>query len=96
MPLDTSSYSLALLRLDGRRWNELRRIRAQISTQPAADGSSSFEIGNTRVICHVTGPHELRRAGVAGGQSTEARVEVEIRTAGFSGVDRKKPVRNDK
>jgi exosome complex component RRP41 len=97
MPLDTSSYSLALLRLDGRRWNELRRIRAQISTQPAADGSSGFEIGNTRVICHVTGPQELRRTGAAGGQSgSEARVEVEIRTASFSGVERKKPVRADK
>jgi exosome complex component RRP41 len=96
MPLDASSYSLALLRLDGRRWNELRRIRAQVSTQPAADGSSSFEIGNTRVICHVAGPHELRRTGAAGGQSNEARIEVEIRTAAFSGVDRKKPMRNDK
>src|SRR5436189_2261561 len=50
MPLDTSTYSLALLRLDGRRWNELRRIHAQISTQAAADGSSYLEMGNTMVI----------------------------------------------
>src|SRR6201994_2593783 len=51
MPLDTSSYALSLLRLDGRRWNELRRIHAQISTQPAADGSSYLEMGNTKVLC---------------------------------------------
>jgi exosome complex component RRP41 len=49
MPLDTSTYSLALLRLDGRRWNELRRLTAQISTQAAADGSSYLEMGNTKV-----------------------------------------------
>jgi exosome complex component RRP41 len=30
MPLDTSAYALAHLRLDGRRWNELRRIHGQM------------------------------------------------------------------
>ncbi|KAH0144035.1 hypothetical protein KCU67_g13278, partial [Aureobasidium melanogenum] len=56
MPLDTSSYTLAHLRLDGRRWNELRRCHGQMSTQAAADGSSYLEMGNTKVICTVTGP----------------------------------------
>ena len=32
MPLDTSTYDLALLRVDGRRWNELRRLHGQIRT----------------------------------------------------------------
>lgn len=95
MPLDTSSYSLALLRLDGRRWNELRRIHAQISTQAAADGSSYLEMGNTKVICTVTGPAEGRRAG-GGGGSSEAEIRVEISVAGFSGVDRKRRGRGDK
>ncbi|KAJ4297360.1 Exosome non-catalytic core component [Collariella sp. IMI 366227] len=45
MPLDTSTYNLALLRVDGRRWNELRRVHAQIRTQAAADGSSYLEMG---------------------------------------------------
>ncbi|KAL8406290.1 hypothetical protein RB596_004943 [Gaeumannomyces avenae] len=58
MPLDTSAYSLALLRIDGRRWNELRRCHAQIRTQAAADGSSYLEMGNTKVMCVVTGPSE--------------------------------------
>ncbi|KAM0802031.1 ribosomal protein S5 domain 2-type protein [Usnea florida] len=61
MPLDTSTYHLALLRLDGRRWNELRRLSAQISTQASADGSSYLEMGNTKVVCTVAGPAEDRR-----------------------------------
>lgn len=94
MPLDTSSYSLALLRLDGRRWNELRRLQAQISTQAAADGSSYLEMGNTKVMCTVTGPAEGRRT--SGGGTGEAEVRVEISLAGFSGIERKKRARGDK
>ncbi|KAL9058617.1 MAG: hypothetical protein Q9162_001624 [Coniocarpon cinnabarinum] len=95
MPLDTSSYSLALLRLDGRRWNELRSLYGQISTQAAADGSAYFEMGNTKVICTIHGPEESsRRAQGAGG--TEAQVHVEINIAGFSGNDRTKRSKNDK
>ncbi|KAK0115722.1 Exosome non-catalytic core component [Cadophora gregata] len=93
MPLDTSTYSLALLRLDGRRWNELRRLTAQMRTQAAADGSSYLEMGNTKVICTVSGPSEGRSGGgggVGGGQRDKASIEVGISVAGFSGVDRKK------
>ena len=91
MPLDTSTYSLALLRLDGRRWNELRRLYAQISTQAAADGSSYLEMGNTKILVSVTGPAEGRQTGQRGGGSGNlAKVEVEINFAGFSGVDRRK------
>ena len=90
MPLDTSTYSLALLRLDGRRWNELRRISAQISTQAAADGSSYLEMGNTKVLVSVTGPSEGRQPTQRGGSNGLAKVEVEINFAGFSGVERRK------
>lgn len=97
MPLDTSTYALALLRLDGRRWNELRRIHAQISTQAAADGSSYLEMGNTKVICTVAGPAESRRGGGGGGaEGNSATVQVEIGIAGFSGVERKRRGRGDK
>ncbi|KAH7403021.1 3' exoribonuclease family, domain 1-domain-containing protein [Cadophora sp. MPI-SDFR-AT-0126] len=101
MPLDTSTYSLALLRLDGRRWNELRRLTAQMRTQAAADGSSYLEMGNTKVICTVSGPSEGKSAGGGGGGGTgqrdRANVEVGISVAGFSGVDRKKSAgRGDK
>ena len=100
MPLDTSTYHLAHLRLDGRRWNELRRINAQISTQAAADGSSYLEMGNTKVICIISGPAEVRNTG--GGRDRgpserdNAMVQVDVNVAGFSAIDRKRRGRGDK
>ena len=98
MPLDTSTYSLALLRVDGRRWNELRRINAAIRTQNAADGSSYFEMGHTKVMCVVTGPSEQTQArrAVQQQQRDGAAISVNLVVAGFSSVDRKKRGRNDK
>ncbi|KAI1076203.1 ribosomal protein S5 domain 2-like protein [Whalleya microplaca] len=112
MPLDTSTYSLALLRVDGRRWNELRQLQGQIRTQTAADGSSYLEMGNTKVMCVVSGPSEDKRkagagtttasntggAGGAGGAGGGggADVNVSIVVAGFSSVDRKRRGRGDK
>lgn len=104
MPLDTSAYSLALLRVDGRRWNELRRLHAQIRTQAAADGSSYLEMGHTKVMCVVTGPNEggPKRGGATTGgtggarESRDAEVAVSVVVAGFSSVDRKRRGRNDK
>ncbi|KAM3425399.1 Exosome complex component ski6 [Cercospora zeina] len=95
MPLDSSTYSLAHLRVDGRRWNELRRISGQMSTQAAADGSSYFEMGNTKIICTVIGPRQQTRSG-GRDQSRDAGIEVEIGVAGFSAMDRKKRSRSDK
>ncbi|KAL1958364.1 hypothetical protein VTO42DRAFT_4465 [Malbranchea cinnamomea] len=89
MPLDTSTtYRLTRLRLDGRRWNELRLIQAQISTNPASSGSSYLAMGNTVVLCTVHGPMEGRRSETAAGGG--AVVSVVVNIAGFAGVDRKK------
>lgn len=98
MPLDTSTYSLALLRVDGRRWNELRRLNAQIRTQDAADGSSYLEMGHTKVMCVVTGPSEQQQQQRRGqtAQRDVAAINVNVVIAGFSSVDRKKRGRNDK
>ncbi|PSK60394.1 hypothetical protein B9Z65_544 [Elsinoe australis] len=95
MPLDTSSYALSHLRLDGRRWNELRRLHGQISTQASASGSSYLEMGNTKVLCVVHGPSESKRSGRSE-QSSSAKIEVEISVAGFSQIDLKKRSRGDK
>ena len=65
-----------------------------MSTQAAADGSSYLEMGNTKVICTVTGPTESRRSGGTG--NAEAMIEVEIGLAGFSGVERKRRAKGDK
>ncbi|EHK49213.1 hypothetical protein TRIATDRAFT_49744 [Trichoderma atroviride IMI 206040] len=104
MPLDTSTYSLALLRIDGRRWNDLRRLHAQIHTQDAADGSSYLEMGHTKVMCVVTGPAEPQagqKKGTVGsaqatGQKEGASIVVNVVVAGFSSVDRKRRGRNDR
>ncbi|KAH9838901.1 ribosomal protein S5 domain 2-like protein [Teratosphaeria destructans] len=93
--LDTSTYALAHLRLDGRRWNELRRIHGQISTQSSADGSSVFSMGNTTVLCTVSGPQEVRRVG-ARDQANVAKIDVEINLAAFSQTDRKRRSKSDK
>ncbi|OAX81124.1 hypothetical protein ACJ72_04536 [Emergomyces africanus] len=91
MPLDTSTtYRLTRLRLDGRRWNELRLMQAQISTNPASSGSSYLSMGNTVVICMVHGPAEGRRSEATGPAREGASVSVAVNIAGFSGVDRKK------
>lgn len=94
MPLDTSTtYPLTKLRLDGRRWNELRLLQAQISTNPASSGSSYLSMGNTAVMCTVHGPAEGRRGEAAGaGSATGAVVEVDVNIAGFALVDRKRRV----
>ncbi|KAJ5986203.1 3' exoribonuclease family domain 1-domain-containing protein [Penicillium sp. IBT 35674x] len=89
MPLDTSTtYPLTRLRLDGRRWNELRLLQAQISTNPASSGSSYLSMGNTSIMCSVHGPAEGRRGDAAG--SSGAVVEVDVNVAGFAGVDRRR------
>ncbi|KAL4774304.1 3' exoribonuclease family, domain 1-domain-containing protein [Aspergillus nidulans var. acristatus] len=93
MPLDTSTtYPLTKLRLDGRRWNELRLLQAQISTNPASSGSSYLAMGNTTILCSVHGPAEGRRGDVTGGSagSSGAVVEVDVNIAGFASVDRKR------
>lgn len=88
MPLDTSTtYRLTRLRLDGRRWNELRLIQAQISTNPASSGSSYLAMGNTVILCMVHGPAEGRSQGTPGGGAV---VSVTVNIAGFAGIDRKK------
>ncbi|KAF8539985.1 ribosomal protein S5 domain 2-type protein [Trichophaea hybrida] len=83
------------LRVDGRRWNEIRRFHAQLSTQSAAaDGSSYVEQGNTKIICTVTGPAE---ASMRSKQlHDKATVTVEVTFAAFSGTERKRRGKNDK
>jgi 3' exoribonuclease family, domain 1 len=91
MPLDTSTtYPLTKLRLDGRRWNELRLLQAQISTNPASSGSSYLSMGNTSIMVTVHGPHETTGGGGGGGAGSEAAVDVDVNIAGFAGIDRKR------
>ncbi|CAB3220898.1 unnamed protein product [Arctia plantaginis] len=50
------------LRLDGRRPNELRRIRCKLGVFTQPDGSAYLEQGNTKVLAAVYGPHQAAKS----------------------------------
>lgn len=47
------------LRQDGRRPNELRRIRCKLGVFTQPDGSAYIEQGLTKVLAAVYGPHQV-------------------------------------
>lgn len=49
------------LRFDGRRANELRKIRCKLGVFSQPDGSVYLEQGNTKVLAAVYGPHQVIR-----------------------------------
>jgi exosome complex component RRP41 len=51
--------SLYKKRADGRTFEEVRPMRAQVGIVPSADGSAMFETGGTRAIAVVRGPRTL-------------------------------------
>ena len=46
-------------RLDGRKFDETRKIEAKVGVIPSADGSAYFKIGNTWAYAAVYGPRNL-------------------------------------
>jgi hypothetical protein len=58
--------ALAGLRIDGRRFNELRKIKYKIAVsqqQSAANGSTYLEQGLNKVLVEVYGPKEMKNKG---------------------------------
>lgn len=47
------------IRLDGRKWDETREIKAKVGVIPNADGSAMFSFGDTVAIAAVYGPKPL-------------------------------------
>ncbi|CDR36741.1 CYFA0S01e04060g1_1 [Cyberlindnera fabianii] len=88
-------YSPEGLRIDGRRWNELRRFECRINTHPnSSDGSSYVEQGNSKTVCIVQGPMEpSSRANMS---STQATLNISLNVTPFSSIDRKKKMRNER
>ncbi len=74
-------------RSDGRNYDELRPIRAEIRVLKNADGSALFELGNTKVIAAVYGPREFHSKHLA--SSYEGLVRVRYHMVPFSVKDRK-------
>lgn len=91
----TELYSPEGLRVDGRRWNELRRFECRINTHPnSSDGSSYVEQGNTKVIAMIQGPMEpTLRSQV---NTSQATLEINLSIANFASIERKKRSKNDK
>lgn len=88
-------YSPEGLRLDGRRWNELRRFDCRINTHPVScDGSSYIEQGNSKIVCMVQGPMEPSQR--AQSNQSQASLEVNISIASFSTTERRKRQKNEK
>lgn len=87
-------YSPEGLRLDGRRWNELRRFDCSISTHAAAsDGSSYLEQGNNKVITLVRGPQEPPLRSQV--NSTHSTLSISINLTKFSKMERNKSSRKN-
>jgi exosome complex component RRP41 len=51
--------SLYKKRSDGRKFDEVRPLKAKVGIVPSADGSAMFESGNTKAIAVVRGPRTL-------------------------------------
>lgn len=45
--------------MDGRRPPELRRLQCQLGLFQQADGSAFLEMGNTKVLATIYGPHDV-------------------------------------
>lgn len=82
------------LRLDGRRPTEIRQLHAEIGVVDKADGSAIFEMGNTKVIAAVYGPHEVQSKGQQ--MQDQALVRCEYSMANFSTGDRRRKAKGDR
>ncbi|XP_060519323.1 exosome complex component RRP41 isoform X2 [Cylas formicarius] len=82
------------LRIDGRRANELRRIRCKLGVFTQPDGSAYLEQGLTKVLAAVYGPHQVRNRSKA--QHDTCIINTQFSMAVFSTNERKKRPRGDR
>ncbi len=76
-------------RLDGRKLNELRKIKMKVGVVDNADGSAMVSFGNTKVIAAVYGPREVHPRHLADPEKALLRARYDMFS--FSVEDRKKP-----
>lgn len=81
-----SSYTK---RYDGRKFDELRSIKAKVGIVPSADGSAMYQSGKTRAIAVVRGPRTLHPKHMEDPQRGVLRVSYQMMA--FSVWDRVKP-----
>jgi len=76
-------------RLDGRKLDEVRKMKIETGVIAEADGSAMVEVGKTRVIAAVYGPRELHPKHLT--LPDRARLRVKYDMFSFSVEDRKRP-----
>jgi len=77
------------IRLDGRRWDELRPIKIEIGVIKNADGSAYIEFGKNKIVAAVYGPREAHPKHIA--LPDRAIVRCRYHMAPFSTDERKPP-----
>jgi exosome complex component RRP41 len=77
------------LRIDGRKFNELRPIKIEANVLKRADGSAYLEWGGNRILAAVYGPREAHPRHMQ--DPTKALVQCRYNMAAFSVMDRKRP-----
>jgi exosome complex component RRP41 len=77
------------LRLDGRKFDELRPIKMEAGVLKRADGSAYLEWGGNKVMAAVYGPRELHPRHMQ--RSLKAIVRVKYNMESYSVSDRKRP-----
>ncbi len=77
------------IRLDGRRFNELRPIKIEAGVLKKADGSAYLEWGNNKVLAAVYGPREAHPRHLQ--DPAKALVQCRYNMAPFSVTERKRP-----
>ncbi|OGS49340.1 MAG: exosome complex exonuclease Rrp41 [Euryarchaeota archaeon RBG_16_68_13] len=77
------------IRLDGRRFDELRPIRIEAGVLRRADGSAYVEWGGNKVLAAVYGPREAHPRHLQ--DPARALVQCRYNMAPFSVTDRKRP-----
>ncbi|XP_014783972.1 exosome complex component RRP41 [Octopus bimaculoides] len=82
-------------RVDGRRPHELRKIQCRLGVFGQADGSAYLEMGNTKVLAAVYGPHEIR-GSKSKAQHDKVLVNCQYSMATFSTGERKRRPRGDR
>jgi exosome complex component RRP41 len=83
------------LRSDGRKPHEIRKISCSLGVFEQADGSAYLELGNTRVLAAVYGPHEIRTSRSTRNLHDRAYINCQYSMATFSTGERKRRPRGD-
>ncbi|MFQ5762913.1 MAG: exosome complex exonuclease Rrp41 [Candidatus Bathyarchaeia archaeon] len=77
------------IRIDGRKWNELRPIKIQVGLLANANGSAYIEQGKSKILAAVYGPREAHPKHLA--LPNRAAIRCRYHMAPFSTEERKSP-----